>query len=260
MKLLSVLFHDVYRQEPSESGFVGRGADRYKLTVEQFDGQLSALARVRSDKPILVTDQLRPPRPSVPFAITVDDGGVSYYTTVAERLETLDWRGHCLTTTGAVGQRGFLDRRQIRELHGRGHLIGSHSVSHPRRFSACTRDAMVREWKESRETLEDIVGEAVTVGSVPGGYYSPAVASAACQAGLKVLFTSEPQTIVHRVAGCEVLGRFTIRQGHRAEFIRDLGMLEASTLLRESIVWNAKKVTKALLGHAYVRFSQGRSA
>ena len=40
-----LLFHDVYRREPRESGFSSAGADRYKLTVESFGEQLSALAR-----------------------------------------------------------------------------------------------------------------------------------------------------------------------------------------------------------------------
>ena len=70
---------------------------------------------------------------TLPFLITVDDGGVSYYTVVADRLERLGWRGHCFVTTDMIGQRGFLTRRQIRELDGRGHIIGSHSASHPTR-------------------------------------------------------------------------------------------------------------------------------
>jgi peptidoglycan/xylan/chitin deacetylase (PgdA/CDA1 family) len=260
MKVLSLLFHDVYRDDPSESGFLGPAADRYKLTVGQFDRQLAGLARVRSDRPILVTDLLRPTGTLLPFAITVDDGGVTYYTTVAERLERLGWRGHCFVTTGRVGQRGFLDQQQIRDLHGRGHLIGSHSVSHPARFSACGWNEMLREWEDSRKALADIIGQDVAVASVPGGYYSRAVANAACQAGFRVLFTSEPRTRLQRVAGCQVMGRFTVRPRHRTDFARDLGMLDSSTLVRESIVWNIKKVAKALLGHAHLRSVYGRSA
>ena len=57
---------------------------------------------------------------------------------------------------------------------------------------------MRHEWSESRQRLEDMLGHAVTVGSVPGGYFSRAVAEAAAEAGLQVLFTSEPTTRIRR--------------------------------------------------------------
>src|SRR5213594_4110095 len=149
MRAASLLFHDVYIGEVDESGFSSDAANRYKLSLRDFDAQLAALAGVCPDAPLLATDLIGSRR-EFPFAITVDDGGVSYYTTVADRLEALGWRGHCFVTTGMIGQAGFLDEAQIRELAARGHMIGSHSVSHPARFSACPRRDMVREWAESR--------------------------------------------------------------------------------------------------------------
>ncbi len=250
-RLISLLFHDVYERHPSESGFLDPGADRYKLTVPAFQAQLRNLADARKDGPILVTTLSQHERLPVPLAITVDDGGSSYYIRVAQCLESLGWRAHCFVTTSFIGQRGFLDKGQIRDLEQRGHLIGSHSVSHPRRFSACSWNEMVREWRESRKVLEDVLGQEVTVASVPGGYFSPSVAMAARESGLKVLFTSEPETRVRNVAGCLVIGRFTIRRGCHQDFSRNLGMLEPSTCLREWTTWNAKKVLKALLGPAY---------
>jgi peptidoglycan/xylan/chitin deacetylase (PgdA/CDA1 family) len=248
-RLLALLFHDVYERDPSESGFPGAGADRYKLARPEFEAQLAGLARVRPDAPVLATELPAGPGP-VPFAITVDDGGVSYYTVAADRLEALGWRGHCFVTTGMIGRPGFLDERQIRELRRRGHVIGSHSVSHPARFSACGPDEMAREWRDSRRRLADILGEAVTSASVPGGYFSPAVADAAGEAGLTALFTSEPETRVRRAGACAVAGRFTVRPG-RAAFARDLGGLKPAIRLREYAAWNGKKVLKACLGAAY---------
>jgi peptidoglycan/xylan/chitin deacetylase (PgdA/CDA1 family) len=253
MRVLSLLFHDVYENDPSESGFSGLAADRYKLTGVEFGEQLMGLARVRHDRPIFATElpSRQQERHWVPFTITVDDGGISYYTTVADRLESLGWRGHCFITTRFIGQRGFLDKQQIRDLHSRGHVIGSHSASHPRRFSACGWGEMVCEWEESRKVLADILGQDVTVASVPGGYFSPNVARAARKAGLKVLFTSEPETYVRSIAGCTVMGRFTMRRGYQADFAHKLGILDPLILFREWIIWNAKKTAKALLGAAY---------
>ena len=179
MPLVSLLFHDVYRGEPRESGFDSAAADRYKLSIPEFETQLSGVAHVRSDPPILASRFLLQQVSDTsdtsdifPYLITVDDGGLSYYTVVADRLERLGWRGHCFVTTDCIGQRGFLTVRQIRELDTRGHIIGSHSASHPTRFSACSIPQMRREWTRSREALQDVLGHPVNVASVPGGYFS----------------------------------------------------------------------------------------
>lgn len=254
-RLLSLLLHDVYKRDYAESGFSRPGANRYKLTVAEFEAQLAGIAQARGDRPILLPAASIRKRKRTPFAVTVDDGGISYYTIVADRLERRGWRGHCLVTTGFIGRPGFLEARHLRELHARGHLIGTHSVSHPARFAACTWERMMHEWTDSRRALQDILGADVTVGSVPGGYFSGRVARAAHAAGLKVLFTSEPETRVRRVGACAVVGRYTIRAGCRPVFAGEIASLRHSTLLREWAAWNVKKVAKYVLGSSYRRLA-----
>ena len=113
---------------------------------------------------------------------------------------------------------------------------------------------MRREWSDSRGVLEDMLGHAVTVGSVPGGYFSPAVARAAGDAGLRVLFTSEPTTQCRPRDDCTLIGRFTIRRGHRARHgaaVRRSPSPWARCGAWAS--WNAKALVKPLLGPAYAR-------
>jgi peptidoglycan/xylan/chitin deacetylase (PgdA/CDA1 family) len=257
--LVTLLLHDVYGDSPAESGFPGPAAARYKLRREQFEAQLAGLASLAGGPPVLLgTSPAFPGGSTRGLAITVDDGGLSYYTIVADRLEALGWRGHCLVTTSCIGRPGFLDARQLRELHARGHVIGSHSVSHPGRFSACSWADMLHEWRDSRCALADLLGEDVVVASVPGGYFSPRVAEAAGQAGLRVLFTSEPQTRIGRRAGCAVVGRFTIRPRHPRDFARRLAAGEIGARGREWLGWNLKKLLKTCLGEAYVRLARRR--
>lgn len=255
-RLLSFLFHDVYARDPGESGFPGTAADRYKLSAAEFERQITGLAGVRDDAPLLMNRSMPPADDDGRFAITVDDGGVSFHTHVADCLEQLGWRGHCFVTTGCVGRNGFLDGSQIRELHRRGHVIGSHSVSHPIRFSTYSWEQMLREWVDSREALRNLIGEDVTAASVPGGYYSRQAAAAAAEAGFTALFTSEPETRVRLVNGCMVIGRFTVRRSSRSDFAARLGLLQPTTLLQEWINWNGKKVAKSVLGAAYPRLAE----
>ncbi|HEV3215924.1 MAG TPA: polysaccharide deacetylase family protein [Vicinamibacterales bacterium] len=255
MTLVSLLFHDVYLRNPGESGFSTPGAARYKLSLEEFDRQLSGLRELGLEPCRLIgSAPLEPVAPSA-LAVTVDDGGSSYYTVIADRLEDLGWRGHCFVSTDYIGRRGFLSASQLRELDGRGHVIGTHSASHPTRFSRISPDQMRREWSESREILEDLLGHDVHVGSVPGGYFSNVVAATAGDAGLKVLMTSEPVTWTRSVNRCAVAGRFTIRQGAPADLARRFVLASPWTRRAAWARWNAKGIVKPLLGSSYPRIA-----
>jgi peptidoglycan/xylan/chitin deacetylase (PgdA/CDA1 family) len=263
MRAITLLFHDVYLETPEESGFLSDAAHQYKLAIASFDAQLAGVAAVRSEAPIVALPGLQRPAPSEgqpPYLITFDDGGVSYYTLAADRLERRGWRGHCFVTTDMIGRRGLLDRAQIRELDARGHIIGSHSASHPPRFSALGVDAMRDEWARSRETLEDILGHAVDEASVPGGFFSRRAARAAQEAGIRTLFTSEPLTAVESAGGCRIVGRFTIRNGDAAHTAQRFVAQSGWARSRAWIAWNAKGLVKPLLGGSYIRVTHWLAA
>lgn len=262
-RAISLLYHDVYASDPAESGFVSDAANRYKLSMAAFEAQLDGVVKVRDDRPILIGRADEHSTQSslqsnghedqkAPWLITFDDGGVSYYTAIADRLEARGWLGHCFVTTNQIGQQGFLDTAQLRELDARGHVIGSHSASHPTRFSACSYSQMVDEWRQSRAVLEDILGHAVTVASIPGGYFSPAVARSAQEAGIAVLFTSEPVTAID-ADPITLVGRFTIRLGDRPD--ASMRLVSPAPWARGDawLRWNAKGLVKPLLGPAYMR-------
>lgn len=252
-RLIALLLHDVYERRPDESGFAGRAADRYKLTVAELDGLLGSLAGHWADPPVLAT--AFDAQPGTAFAITVDDGGASYHSLLADRLEARGWRGHCFMCTGMIGRRGFLTGRELRELDARGHLIGSHSATHPTRFSACSPDRMREEWRRSRCELEDVLGHDVRTASLPGGYFSSEVAVAAAESGVRVLFTSEPVVRPRLFGTCLVAGRLTVRPGRRAAAVAALSRGSTPAVWREWAAWNTKKLIKPVLGRAYPRLA-----
>ena len=235
MQPVSLLFHDVFAADPRESGFNSPAADRYKLPVAEFDRQLgesNALASAR---------------------LTFDDGGVSFYAVIADKLEARGMRAYCFVTTDYIGAPGFLSAAQVRELDRRGHVIGTHSATHPTRFSALTHEEMLREWIVSRRRLEDVLGHAVTTGSVPGGYFSREVGWTAAESGLFLLFNSEPVRSVRAIETCAIAGRFTIRNGAPADRARRLVQGAPWARSKEWAAWNAKGLVKPLLGSSYPR-------
>jgi len=181
--------------------------------------------------------------------MTFDDGGSSAWPCIASLLEPVGWKGHFLITAGYVGTLGFLGKDEIRALRNSGHIIGSHSTSHPERISACGWQELVKEWDTSVKTLSDILGEAVSVASVPGGYYSRKVAEAAATAGIKVLFNSEPTTKCRWVDGCLVLGRYSMQRGMSP----GIPAGHVSPRLKQWTWWNAKRLGKSLGGNSWLR-------
>lgn len=237
--MVYLLFHDVYVNDPRDSGFSSHAADRYKMSAEQFDRELAALAAVRPN--------------GIPFTLTFDDGGKSFYTIVADKLEALGWRAHCFIATHYIDRPGFLSRQQIRDLHARGHVIGSHSATHPYRIHACERDVIASEWLSSVTCLQDLLGDRIEIASVPGGFYSTAVAEAASDAGITMLFTSEPVRSLHRVHGCRVAGRFTMRQNSAPGLAARLVAEAPWSRWGMWVQWNTKAAFKPVLGPFYSR-------
>jgi peptidoglycan/xylan/chitin deacetylase (PgdA/CDA1 family) len=200
---------------------------------------------------------LRAEAPDAPsWMLTFDDGGVSALEPTADLLEEHSWRGLFFVTTERIGTPTFLSADAVRELHRRGHVIGSHSCSHPERMSCCGPEQLLDEWRRSRDELEEILGEPVCRASVPGGYYSRAVAEAAAAAGYTLLFNSEPTTGVVSVGGCRVVGRYTVYRGTSARAAARL-LTGRLARWRQALLWNAKKVAKALGGRACLALRRG---
>ena len=252
MSIISLLYHDVVPPgQFASSGFPGGDADMYKFGRPEFEHHLEAIEKAPHRGEVLLLD--RAAREIGPNAVlfTFDDGGASALSTAA-LLESHGWRGHFFVTTDYIGKLAFLTVDQIRELRARGHVVGSHSCSHPPRISHCSQQQLEREWRESARTLSEILGTKIRVASVPGGYYLKRVAEAAAAAGIEVLFNSEPTSHVERVNGCLVLGRYSIRQGVSAEAAARIASGDWPPRLRQYVFWNSKKIAKHLGGSYYI--------
>ena len=254
MKALALLYHDVIAPgDYRSSGFQSPDADIYKLDRDEFDRHLTAIAARTGLRHIgLVTDTSG--LSDTPLLLTFDDGGASAHSLIADMLETRGWRGHFFVTTDYISRPGFLSPDEIRALRKRGHIVGSHSCSHPPRMAKCGPAELDREWRESVATLTNILGEPVEVASVPGGYFSRAVARSAAQAGIRVLFNSEPTTGTFTVEGCMVVGRFSVQRGVSAEWAATVASGAVWPRVESYLFWNTKKVLKQVGGEYWLEF------
>jgi peptidoglycan/xylan/chitin deacetylase (PgdA/CDA1 family) len=255
--LTSFIYHDVLEDSRrDESGFGGAAASLYKLDTALFEMHLAALLTSTSGQFMQVFDPAslcaaatgRERR----LLLTFDDGGASAVHPTADILEAHGLRGLFFIATDYIGTKTFLNHDDVRALYRRGHGIGTHSASHPLRMAALTAAELHSEWQISIEKIADLLGHAVTVASVPGGYYARNVADAARRCGIRVLFTSEPVSRVELVQDCHVLGRYAVRRTTSPKSIRMLASGNVAAKFRQRFVWAAKKALKRLGGRSWL--------
>jgi peptidoglycan/xylan/chitin deacetylase (PgdA/CDA1 family) len=250
------MYHDVVHDEAEASGFSAPGADRYKLLFALFVAHLDRIAEAVGVPPDVAYDLRAGRRGNPSWSLTFDDGGRSAFE-VGEELTRRGWRAHFFITTAMTGAEGFLDHAAIKELRGMGHVIGSHSSSHPASMSALTDAELLAEWGTSIAALADLLNEEVDTASVPGGFYTPRVAVAASKSGVRTLFTSEPVRKPRRVGDCFVVGRLAVRRHTTADEAARAVAGNSGPWLRQYAAWNVRKPIKTVFGDGYERARRG---
>lgn len=235
MKIV-LMYHDVVNALHPKSGFQKVGALQYTLDSKAFSEQVTKC--------------------SMDYVVfSFDDGGDSFYTEIANVLEHNNQSGLFFISTQYIDTPYFLTKSQVKELDKRGHIIASHSHTHPRVISELPYNEIVSEWKLSKSILEEIVGHEVTAASVPGGAVSKDVIKAAAEAGYKTLYTSEPTTEVRSEFGVEVIGRYTVSKDTTIEIVN---RIVNDSDYRAGLQKRYKRLllVKKLLGSNYNRLKQ----
>ncbi len=254
MKVIALLYHDVLKNTEaiSESGFVGTGPDKYKMREPLFQSHLIETSNDLNKDSSFNFLQAQNSSDIKSKLITFDDGGKSAYFNIVPLLEEYNLKGIFFIATKYIDNPNFLSSNQIIELHKRGHLIGSHSHSHPSSISTLSYPDILFEWNKSCELLGNLLGKKINVASVPAGYYSSKVAKAAKEAGIDHLFTSEPTSKVHKVAGISVYGRFNLFGNASSKTAHNYIKGNPKLIFKEQFLWESKKLLKKSLGDKYL--------
>lgn len=210
-----LLYHGIEDGTPSARRM--DDVDReYVLDRRRFESHMSYLAAK--------------PATSVPVVISFDDGDMSCHTMAAPILERHGLRGTFFVVTRWIGQPGFMDADQLRDLVRRGHSVCSHSRTHPR-LPTLTKIDLDNEMFGSKADLEAILGQPVTQFSIPGGAYDDRVADAARRAGYQTVFNSV-EGYNENDAGTFLRRRFTPRAYSDVAMLREICEHPARTKAR----------------------------
>lgn len=241
MVCIHLMYHDVYCQDASESGFTRTRDLPYKLSVDLFENHVKTVYDFCKQKAL--------PLGSVVF--TFDDGGKSFYKVIAPILEKYGFRGLFFISTKYIGAETFLTKDEIIKLHKSGHIIGSHAHSHEH-FCTLSDLQIDDEWKYSIKILSEIVGGKITYASVPNGDVTKQVLESAYRLGIKYFYTSEPTIKVRKFDDMGVLGRYVILNNSSSEYV--LSIIESKGV-RFQLLFKRKvlKIVKSILGSNYIK-------
>lgn len=141
------------------------------LTDAEFDRQMDMVVahRVQVIPASHLTECMRTHR-GQGVAITFDDGCKSDLRN-AQQLRRRGLTATFFISSANVGQPGYLDADEIRELVCLGMVIGSHAHQHVR-LTTLPDDVMAAEVRQSKEILESIVGQPVDQFAFPGGAFA----------------------------------------------------------------------------------------
>ena len=157
------------------------------LSISNFEKQMKIL----TDKNVVIAEDNKKCKIDTKYySITFDDGAKSDYTIAFKILKKYNLRASFYIITSRIDSEGYLSKEEIIEMHKSGMKIGSHTHTHAK-LSLITEDMIYQELNESKKILEDILGEAITSISVPGGFYNNKVVTIAKQIGYETILTSD---------------------------------------------------------------------
>jgi peptidoglycan/xylan/chitin deacetylase (PgdA/CDA1 family) len=225
------MYHDIVTKVDKSSGFQNENAFQYKVEESAFEEQVKALR----GKDVM---------------FTFDDGGISFITKAAPILEKYGLRGVFFISTKYIDTPGFLSGGQVKELVVRGHIVGSHSHTHPERFTKLSVAEIRNEWAKSFEILNRILGIGDLTMSIPNGYTSDIIMEEAIKAGYTDIYTSEPTTKVRVFRNHKVIGRYVVHNGMGTQDV--IRIVESKgTRLKMALKWRLLNIVKGVLGSSY---------
>jgi peptidoglycan/xylan/chitin deacetylase (PgdA/CDA1 family) len=244
------MYHGVAADDGRRDGFPGPGAAAYSVTPARFGEHLERIAAATGRAPGRVDSHADRTASQAVWMLTFDDGAASALE-AAEQLARRSWPGHFFIATDLVGEPGFLDWDDVCRLARAGHVIGSHSCSHPHRMADCSWEQLVHEWSGSAGVLAEALGRPVSTASVPGGLYSARVGRAAAAAGFTTLFTSLPSQRPGWIDGCLLIGRYAIRRDTPAGEAAAAAAGRTVPWARQRAAWELRRAAKQIAGHRY---------
>tara|TARA_B100000780_G_C21118685_1_gene452889 strand:+ start:1261 stop:2025 length:765 start_codon:yes stop_codon:yes gene_type:complete len=124
------------------------------------------------------------------WCITFDDGNVSDYEVAYPILKSRNIKATFFLIVSKIGKKGYLDWSQVNEMYRNGMSFGSHGLNHLSMNKLTPKEAF-DEFKQSKDILEDGIGDHISAFSYPFGEYNAETHKIGKTAGYNFLLTSD---------------------------------------------------------------------
>lgn len=188
-EIVFLMYHEL--EEPGRSTRQSQaGYLRYVVRRTDFRNQMELL-RAQGWHGVNVSEAITFPRGRA-VAITFDDGSETDLICAAPELRRFGFGATFYVTSGWLGQVGYLNHAQLRELSTMGFEIGCHSMTHAY-LNDLDAAGLDREIVQAKLQIEQVIGTSVEHFSCPGGRFDQRVANVARLAGYRTMATSSMQ-------------------------------------------------------------------
>ena len=203
---------------------IGDNASQYSVTESQLRAHLALLKNsgyvINDFEQLELAIQSGQRIPARRVIITVDDGHES-----SMRAADLLHQYACsatffLTRDRCLQETNFLRESQIRELRKCGFSVGAHGTSH-RKLTFMPAGACKAELAQSKQWLEDVLGEPVHYMAAPGGYVNRRVLRLAYECGYTLVGTCrEWMNSIDRISLPSTINRVNVRRHFSPDTVR----------------------------------------
>ena len=176
--------------------------------------------------------------------LTFDDGNESDFEVALPELAKRGLRAEFFVLAGRLGQPGYLEAAQLREMASAGMRIGLHGMNH-RSWAQCDTKDLEIEIDDARRQIESIVGRPVLRAACPLGAYNASCLRKLRRSGFERVYTSDGGvTRPHDW----LQARNTLRSSHRLSDVQALverppvGLRHLSRRLRTFVKSNRRRV------------------
>jgi peptidoglycan/xylan/chitin deacetylase (PgdA/CDA1 family) len=224
------------------------GNNLYCVSLDKFKEQMDMLKLRRQpagsdtiQTHIKLSNKLRRWREqSLKIEITFDDGDITNYAHAYPVLKEKELRAYFFILVGKVGENGYMNWQQIKELRDAGMIIGSHGMTH-RILTVLKEKELDYELGESKKILEKELGSEIKNLSIPRGFCNKKVIGKAKKLGYQTIFTSNPAD-----DNSFLLGRIAVKANWDMDYFNNI--INSGYPMKDRIEEWLKEAFKGILG------------
>src|ERR1700694_5544357 len=207
-----ILYYHYIRINPNPRDQVGFGLS---TPPAMFRAQMQYLAdhgfHVISLHQAVVAIKKHSGLPSRPVVLTFDDGYADFFTAAVPILQSHGFTATSFVISGRMGWSGYMSPSQVVAADSMGFTIGAHTVDHVA-LSAQAPAHATWEMKQSKLTLEELLGHPVVGFAYPYGSFNPYDIAQAKSLGFETAVSTMSGS-VHSAGQLFVLSRMRIGGG-----------------------------------------------